>query len=113
MMQSITYPLTIQNGSLTFSKDVRVIIERIYSVLKTRPLERIERPEYGTPDYVFNSVPNDAIIPSRIEASLIDQIPELQNLEVEGEFFNDGKLKITIKFVYMNQSQNLNLLLES
>ena len=70
-LKSIAYPLTITNGSLAFSADVGIIVDRIFSVLETRVGERIEHPiSYGTPSFIFDTVNNVTLILARLEVAL-------------------------------------------
>jgi hypothetical protein len=95
-MRSITYPLSIENGTLKFSEGSRVGIEQIRSVLETRPTERIERPAYGTPSFVFTSLRDSYIVGARIEAALVEQT-NLPDINVEAEYV-DAAIELKISF---------------
>ena len=107
-LRSITYPLTASNGTLAFSEDSRVLVERIFSVLETRPSERIERPEYGSPNFLFSNVNTETIILGRIEVALLEQIPELRGLNLSGSIA-DNVITVNIEFDYQATLQSLTI----
>ena len=106
-LKSIAYPLTITNGSLAFSADLGIIVDRIFSVLETRPGERIEHPiSYGTPSFIFDTVNNVTLILARLEVALLEQIPELSHLNLSGTA--DGNvITIAIEFGYQETLKTL------
>lgn len=68
------------------SEDIDLIRGRVLSVLETRKLERVLHPNYGTDEWVFESVRTLTPILEGIRASLFAQIPEVDSFEVVGEF---------------------------
>lgn len=112
MPQTVTYPLTISNGSLQLSQNEDLILEAILSVLETRPTERIERPEYGTPDFAFESISNALSIVGRVEASLVDQVDGSENLRVLGSVVETGVVELQIKYDIDRTQKDLYLRLE-
>jgi uncharacterized protein len=113
MRTTYAYPLRVDaNGRLVLSHDEDCDRDAIFSVLETRPGERIERPRYGTPDFVFESVARSVTIPGQIEAALTDQIGTVQQFEVSGEIADEGTLDLTIAWTaQVAQSTALRLLL--
>jgi len=105
-LQSIKYPLTIANGSLVFSTNVDIIVDRIFSVLETRCHERVESPNYGTPSFIFDTVNNVTLILARIEVALLEQIPELSRLNLSGTA-SDNVITIEIEFNYQETLKTL------
>jgi len=107
MLRSIAYPLRIKNGSLDFSADVQIIIDRIFSVIETRVGERIEHPiSYGTPSFIFDTVNNVTLILARLEVALLEQIPELSRLNLSGTA--DGNvITVAIEFSYQETLKTL------
>ena len=105
-LQSIKYPLTITNGSLAFSSGISIIIDRIFSVLETRPHERVEYPNYGTPSFIFDTVNNVTLILARIEVALLEQIPELSRLNLSGTV-SGSVITIAIEFSYQETLKTL------
>jgi phage baseplate assembly protein W len=112
MRQGLKYPITAKDGKLVLSSGDRLNTEAIFSVLETRPTERVERPSYGTPDFVFASVANVNAIPSRIEASLVDQIAEISQVEVTGNVITNERLNISITYQSEEKKQELKLNIE-
>lgn len=107
MIKSIAYPLIITNGSLAFSTDINIIVDRIFSVLETRVGERIERPvQYGTPSFIFDTVNNVTLILARIEVALLEQIPELKQLNLSGSV-SGSVITIAIEFSYQETLKTL------
>jgi len=105
-LQSIKYPLTITNGSLVFSTNIDIIVDRIFSVLETRPHERVESPNYGTPSFIFDTVNNVTLILARIEVALLEQIPELSRLNLSGTV-SGSVITIAIEFSYQETLKTL------
>ena len=106
-LRSIQYPLTLINGSLAFSTDVAIIIDRIFSVIETRVGERIEHPiSYGTPSFIFDTVNNVTLILARIEVALLEQIPELSRLNLSGTA-SGNVITIAIEFSYQETLKTL------
>ena len=94
---TLAYPITAQNGRLSLSNDAAIERDAIFSVLETRPYERVMRPlSYGTPDYLFESIGSSSTIPTRVEAALRSQIPNLNDVSVSGSIAETGILSITI-----------------
>ena len=106
MLRAIKYPLTITNGSLAFSTDVDIIVDRIFSVLETRPGERLEQNSYGTPSFIFDTVNNVTLILARIEVALLEQIPELSRLNLSGTV-SGNVIAIAIEFSYQETLKTL------
>jgi hypothetical protein len=112
MRQGVSYPIQIENGTLKLSSGDRLNTEAIFSVLETRPTERIERPSYGTPDFVFSPVNSVYAIPSRIEASLVDQIAEIKKFFVNGDVIEGDLINISIQYQSDEKLQELKLQIE-
>ena len=105
-LRSVSYPLTITNGSLAFSTNVNIIVDRIFSVLETRCHERVESPNYGTPSFIFDTVNNVTLILARIEVALLEQIPELKQLNLSGSV-SDNVITVAIEFSYQETLKTL------
>lgn len=93
------YPLTLSNGGLAVSTDFDLLKEQIYSVLETRPLERVMATDYGTPSFIFESVQDAGVICEQIRLSLRTQIPEVEDFRVTGSIAEDGVMDIQIYWV--------------
>lgn len=96
-IQGFTYPLTIKNGGLSLSTDFDLIRQQIMSVLETRPFERIMRPNYGTPDFIFDAVNDVSIIVERITIALETQING-PTFAIEGAVNDDGVVTIAVNW---------------
>jgi hypothetical protein len=94
-MQGLTYPLTLNNGGLQLSQDYALVGQAIMSVLETRPYERIMRPNYGTPDLVFDAGSDISLIVERIHIALETQIPDVQ-FAVTGDVGDDGDCRLSV-----------------
>ena len=96
---TFAYPIQLDsNGRIKLSYDTDCDRDAIFSVLETRPGERIERPTYGTPDFVFEGLTNAVAIPSRVEAALTDQISTVDSFEVTGAVQDEGILTMEISY---------------
>lgn len=101
-MTRTTYAYPLQSddkGGLLLARDWQCDRDSIYSVIFTRPGERVERPALGSPDYLFEAVTDNVTIPGQLEAALIDQIPTAQQIEVYGSIGEDGILDLSIGYV--------------
>lgn len=107
MRTTPTYPLQIDaNGSLKLSHGTNCDRDAIFSVLETRPGERVARPRYGTPDFVFESVARSVTIPGQVEAALTDQIGTVQQFEVQGQIGDEGILDLAIAWTDQDEPQS-------
>lgn len=99
--RGLTYPLEVDiNGQLKTSTDYNLVREHILSVLDTRPYERALRADYGLPDLIFEVI-NPILINSRISKAILDEVTELSDLEVDGEWRNTGEEGIyQVKITY-------------
>jgi len=89
-VRGITYPLSITNGNLSVSTDYALISQQIKSVLETRYYERVMIADYGIGDYVLE-VLDPAQINSAIQYSILQNVPELTELSVMGDWETDGE----------------------
>lgn len=96
--RGFSYPLRIEEGSLGLSEDSDLIREAIFSVLETRWFERVMRPSYGTPDYVFESVRDTSAIAEQILQALETQIEGVSSWKVSGTIDDSGVLRIAIDY---------------
>lgn len=100
MRTTYAYPLQSDGkGGLLLARDWQCDRDSIYSVIFTRPGERVERPALGSPDFLFESVADSTTIPGQLEAALIDQIPTAQSIEVYGSISEEGILDLSIGYV--------------
>ena len=96
-IRSLTYPLTVVNGTLGVATDFDVIKQNIFSVLETRPGERVMQYTYGTPDFVFDAATSASVVAERVRISLESQIPEA-GFEVYGDVNEDGTVSLTVEW---------------
>lgn len=87
-LRGIAYPLAIANGSLVLATDTDLIKGHIISVLETEPLERVMRPGYGTPDFLFNAVQDIHLIAQYVRQALEREIAA--TFEVTGSLDDSG-----------------------
>ena len=99
-VRGITYPLSITNGNLSVSTDYALITQQIKSVIETRYYERVMIADYGIGDYVLE-VLDPAQINSAIQYSILQNVPELTELSVMGDWETggeDGLYKLYIEY---------------
>lgn len=99
-IRGLTYPLQITNGRLSLSEDLALVEEHIISVLETRPFERIMRADYGLRDYTFD-VLDPVEINAKISLAVTEQVPEVKDLEVTGNWQRSGDqgvYNVTLKY---------------
>jgi hypothetical protein len=88
-VRGITYPLTVANGNLATSTDYDLVTQQIRSVIETRYYERVMRAEYGIGDYVLEIL-DPGQINSAIQYSILQNVENLTNLSVSGNWRVDG-----------------------
>jgi hypothetical protein len=82
-IRGVSYPLEVINGNLKLSEDAKLVSEHIYSVLETRPYERVMRADYGLMDETFENL-NPIAINAKITAAVTEQVGEVEDLRIEG-----------------------------
>ena len=103
-IRGVSYPLKIVNGNLSLSTDIDLVKESIFSVLETRPFERIMRPAYGTPDMVFDAISSHEYVLHQIRMSLETQIEDV-SFDVSGEIEDTGEMNVTVEWSIDNIPQ--------
>lgn len=104
---TFAYPIQLdEKGRIKLDYDVECDSSAIFSTIETRPGERVERPLYGTPDFVFEGLTDAVSIPSRIEAALTDQISTVQKFEVTGAVADAGILDVAIAYFVEGEAQS-------
>ena len=85
-LRGLSYPLEVVNGNLRLSEDAELATEHIYSVLETRPYERVMRADYGLQDNTFE-VMNPAAITAKISNAITEQVGgEITDLRIQGSW---------------------------
>ncbi len=115
-LSSFKYPLEIDTdtGSLKMSIDESVKQNNIRCLIETVIGERIFRPDYGTPIYLFEIVNNPNLIKYKIEQIILKYVSNV-SLKIESRINANGELLIIIYWSYLlkpNVNQipiNLNL----
>lgn len=97
IVTSLSYPLQIKDGGLQVSTDYDVIREAIYSVLETRPYERVMQPTYGTPDFIFSTYTNSSIVAEMVRIQLEEQLSGVE-FEVTGSIDDSGTSRLSIQW---------------
>jgi hypothetical protein len=99
-IRGITYPLTVDNGSLATSTDYALTTQQIRSVVETRYFERVMRAEYGIGDYVLE-VLDPGLINSAIQFSILQNVAGITDLSVLGDWQtsgDDGLYRVFIQY---------------
>lgn len=102
--RGLRYPVALANGGLALSEDGDLKRDAIISVLQTRPYERVMRPDYGTPDYVFDAPPSAAVIASQIQLALENQVTGVE-FAVEAEATEAGDLLLSVPYAIQGVEQ--------
>lgn len=97
--RGLTYPLQAKNGSLLLSQDFDLVREHVLSVIETRPYERVMNSDYGLADLVFETI-NPDLINSRIAKAIYDEVEEVADVIVTGNFegADEGLYAVTINY---------------
>lgn len=96
-LRTLRYPLAVKNGSLALSEDYNTIRDAIFSVLETRPGERVLQPRFGSPDFIFDAVGHPQAVLSRIQTALEEQIADV-NFEVTGAIDDSGAFSVRVEW---------------
>ena len=89
-VRGLTYPLTVSGGNLATSTDYALVSQHIRSVLETRSFERVMRADYGIGDYVLEVI-DPGQINSAIQYSILQNVEELTDLSVLGDWITNGE----------------------
>lgn len=96
--RGISYPLQAENGDLKLSEDADLVAEHIYSVIETRPGERVLRRRYALPSFAFEGITNPSVIAGRIEVALVEYVSDPDSFTVEGTYEESGLITIDIRY---------------
>jgi len=99
-IRGLTYPLTVVNGGLSTSVDYACVTQQIRSVIETRYFERVMRADYGIGDYVLEIL-DPGQINSAIQYSILQNVAELSDLSVTGDWItagDDGLYRVFIQY---------------
>lgn len=104
VLSDLKYPLAIDNvsGNLVLVSESDVRKQNIKSLLETLIQERIMRPDYGTPLYLFDTVDNVNLISFKIKKAIIDNVPDV-DCEVISTLNSQGHLNIVINWIWLEQ----------
>jgi len=97
--RGLSYPLRISNGRLALSEDLALVEDQIVSVLETRPFERVMRSDYGFDPGIFSTLEPNAIN-AAIAFAVESEVPEVTNLEVNGEVdtIDSGTYQVVLRY---------------
>lgn len=101
-MKSLVYPLAAANGRLVLTSDYPTIVKQVIrATIQTYWEERVMRPDFGVPNFVFESQPNLAPVLGDIRAaldnSLSTDLPDV-SYQVLGAIGDTGQLQVTIAY---------------
>lgn len=88
-IRGIAYRLAIKDGQLVTHEDIDLIRDHIISVLETEPYERVMRPDYGTPDFLFQGISDMNLVAQWVRQGLEREIPGVL-FAVQGSIADDG-----------------------
>jgi hypothetical protein len=98
-IRSITFPLRLEGNNLATSTDADVVRNAIMHVLSIQPGEYLQRPTYGTPNRLFDSVQDVPDIVRDMENRLRNQVgadyPTV-TFSCSGQLGEDGLLDIQV-----------------
>lgn len=97
MLTGIRYPLEVDGvtGSIKTATDEDLIRGHILSWIETEPLERVMRPLYGTPGYIFTTQPQWGQVAALIESRLTANVPQ-STFRVAGQISDDGSARLEV-----------------
>lgn len=99
-IRGISYPLRVENGSLSVSTDYSLITQQIRSVVETRFYERVMRADYGVGDHTLDII-DPGLINSEIQTAIKTYVNGLTSLTVSGDWQtagDDGIYRIAITY---------------
>lgn len=102
----LTFPLTIQNGTLALSSDLERDEQDIISVIFTRLPERIIRPyTCGTKDLLFDSQNAPNLIAKKLDVAVEEQCPTIAQCNGSGRVADDGTVIVQLNWTPKQQPQ--------
>lgn len=98
-LSGFTYPLqTDGNGGLSLSTNSDRIEQQIIEILDTRINERVLRVEFGTNDYLFDSL-SESVIEAQLQR-ILEQYIRNTELSVKVYINDDGECDVRIAYAY-------------
>lgn len=100
-IRSIQFPLALDGNNLATSTDADVVRNAIMHVLSIQPGEYLQRPFYGTPQRLFDSIQNAPEIIRDVETRLRNQVGAdypTASFRCTGGLGEDGLLDIRIEW---------------
>lgn len=111
MTVGLTFPIQLdpQNGSLKLSTGTQRIQEQILEILTTDFLSRVLRPEFGSEQFLFQSLTNPEVLAARVQFSLRRYLSVNIVINVTARITVAGTVKLNIRFFDNSTSQQGNV----
>lgn len=102
LLSDIKYPLELDEstGNLRVVYDREVRRQNIKSLIETIKKERVMNPEYGSYLYLFEVLPNTALVNFRLKQAIEAYIPDI-TVEIRTTLNQAGELLIIIDWIYL------------
>lgn len=97
-LQGLKYPLELDGkGGIKLSSNYDRIGEAIREVLDTRIGERVYRPFFGTPEFLFEAI-DEYVLAQSLRSRLLSSLPFLSTLSVNVALREDGTANIAVLY---------------
>lgn len=98
-VRGVSFPLQVTgDGKLKTSDDLDLVRDHIFHVLYTENRERVMRPAFGLPDYIFDSLSDFSVVYSAVRSVLKTQVRGVDDFNVTGRFYAPATLQLKIEW---------------
>lgn len=106
-MADLKYPLEIDpiKKTLVTVDGIDKIQSQIMHVLQTEPYERVMRPDYGVPNFIFDSISSIYTVTATIERRLVTELGDKAEFRVNGVINDSGGAVIEVYWSQNGVSQ--------
>lgn len=111
----VRFPYSFSGGALELSEGEQSIRESILLILRTRPGERVMRPDFGCglSELLFaeNNSTTASLMQTTVEEALLEFEPriDLQEVRVNPDAFEENRLNIEIDYIIRTANRRANL----
>jgi hypothetical protein len=108
-LSSFVYPLEIDEvtGGLRLQTGYKVREDNIKSLIETVIRERVLIPDYGSPLYLFEVLPNIALVNNQLKRMIERYIPDVKTT-INSSIDSDGNLAVEILWYWLEEQNSNN-----
>jgi phage baseplate assembly protein W len=106
-LSSFSYPLEIDEvtGGLKLQTGYKVREYNLKSLIETVIRERVLIPDYGSPLYLFEVLPNIALVNNQLKRAIERYVPDVK-ATITSNINNDGNLAVEILWYWLEEQNS-------